>query len=338
MEELSPGIFCIKERGSFGVVKPSENVYVLAGSDGLIYDAGYGKKKMVKYLIRQIEEIRNLYESQNKEFNITRILPSHWHPDHSSGLKLLRKYLGVKVVLTKKTSEIIKNMENFREHFEPQDVQEDMLSIRNRRRRIKDKLQRLIWWRFYRRLYGLDTINDPDEIINNNSEISINGEKWNIFPSPGHASDHISLYNEEKGILFSGDNVLRTITTWLGPPECNVEDYVKSIEKLQTLPNLRLILAAHGSPITNPRERVGEILKHRKERTQQIIDLVKENSDNGISPSKIVRTLYPNGNIMIQNAARGWVVLTLKMLENKNLVRREVGKKKIIFFPVNINA
>ena len=94
MEEVYPDIFRIKERGSFGVVKPSENVYVLAGSDGLIYDAGYGKRKTVRYLISKIEEIENLYKSQNKEFNITRVLPSHWHPDHSSGLRLLRKYLG----------------------------------------------------------------------------------------------------------------------------------------------------------------------------------------------------------------------------------------------------
>ena len=57
MEEVYPGIFRIKERGSFGVVKPSENVYVLAGPDGVIYDAGYGRKKEVKYLISKIREI-----------------------------------------------------------------------------------------------------------------------------------------------------------------------------------------------------------------------------------------------------------------------------------------
>jgi glyoxylase-like metal-dependent hydrolase (beta-lactamase superfamily II) len=334
MKEVYPGIFKIKEKGKIRIIKPPENVYILAGSDGIIYDAGYGNRKTVKYLISQIKKIEASYKAQNKDFNLNRVLPSHWHPDHSSGLKLLREKLGVKITLTKKSHDILKTKKDFRTHFEYQDVQEEIMSIRNRRRRFKDKISRFMWWRFYRRMYGLNFISNPDEIIENKSEISINGEIWKIFPSPGHASDHISLYNEEKGILFSGDNVLRSITTWLGPPECSVEDYIKSLEEIQKLPKLDLILAAHGSPITNPRERVTEILQHRKEREQQVIDLINEKGEDGISPSGIVKALYPNGNIMIDNAARGWVVLTLKMLENKNIVRREVGKKKIRFFPV----
>jgi glyoxylase-like metal-dependent hydrolase (beta-lactamase superfamily II) len=333
MEEVSPGIFAIKEKGSIRIVKPPENVYILAGSDGLIYDAGYGNKKTVKYLVNQIKKIEETYKSQNKEFNIHRVLPSHWHPDHSSGLKLLREKIGVKIVLTKKTQEILKNKKTFRTHFEYQDIQEEILSIRNRRRRIKDRISRFMWWRIYRRIYGL-AFTEPDEIIENRSEISINGETWKIFPSPGHASDHISLYNEEKGILFSGDNVLRSITTWLGPPECSVEDYVNSLEEIQNLPNLKLILSAHGSPVTNPRERISDILEHRKERMQQVIDLVNKNSQNGITPSGIVNALYPTRSLMIDNAARGWVVLTLKMLEQKNQIKRVVGKKKIRFFPM----
>ena len=42
MKEVYPGIFLIKEKGTFGAIKPPENIYVLAGPDGIIYDAGYG--------------------------------------------------------------------------------------------------------------------------------------------------------------------------------------------------------------------------------------------------------------------------------------------------------
>ena len=74
MNEVYPGIFLIKERGAFGAIKPPENVYVLAGSDGIIYDAGYGTKRAVKYLIKELKEIENYFEEQNKEFKLTRIL------------------------------------------------------------------------------------------------------------------------------------------------------------------------------------------------------------------------------------------------------------------------
>ena len=131
---------------------------------------------------------------------------------------------------------------------------------------------------------------------------------------------------------FKAFNILRSITTWLGPPECVIGDYVRSIEKIQNLPNLKLILSAHGSPIENPQERIAIILKHRKERTQQIIDLLKENSDAGISAWSIVEKLYSNSNLMIKNAARGWICLTLRDLEEQGVARRVVGKKVINFF------
>ena len=190
---------------------------------------------------------------------------------------------------------------------------------------------------FYRRIYGVSFLNDPDEIIDDNSEISINGEKWKIFPSPGHSLDHISLYNEEKGILFSGDNVLRSITTWLGPPESNINEYINSIKKIENLPNLKLILSAHGSPIENPRERLAEILEHREVRRQQVLNIINENSKEGISPKDIIKILYSKGGRFLHQVARGWVVLTLKMLEEQQLITRIEGKKEIKFYPFNKN-
>jgi len=332
-KEVYPGIFLIKERGSLGVIKPPENIYVIAGHDGLIYDAGYGNKKTVKYTVSQIRKIEELYKSQNKPFKINRILPSHAHPDHISGLKQLREMLGLKILTTQKTAEIIKDKESFKKFFEPN--RDSMLSVSNLRRRVKDWLQAHLWRFFYYRIYGLNFIKDLDELIEENSEILINDEKWKIFHSPGHSPDHISLYNEDKGLLFSGDNVLRAITTWLGPPHCSIDDYVKSVETIQKLPNLKLILASHGSPIENPNERIAEILDHRKERQQQVMDLVNKNSKTGISPSGIVNILYPDGNIVMQSTARGWVCLTLQKLEKNRLVKRVVGKKKIMFYPLD---
>ena len=81
-------------------------------------------------------------------------------------------------------------------------------------------------------------------------------------------------------------------------------------------------------------KRITEILRHREERTQQILDLVKDNYNDGISPSGIIHSLYPNANKIMFRVARGWVCLTLKMLEVKNIIKREVRKKHILFFPV----
>ncbi|NVM37021.1 MAG: MBL fold metallo-hydrolase, partial [Candidatus Lokiarchaeota archaeon] len=312
---------------------PPENIYVLAGSDGIIFDAGYGTKKAVKYLVTELKKIEEYYKEQNKEFNLTRIIVSHCHPDHFSGLKRIREVLGIKVALTKKSAEIIKDKESFIKSFET-DAYIDYLRVRKKiTRKVINVLRNVGSRLFYQRIYGVSYINDPEEIFDDNTEITINGEIWRIFSSPGHAIDHISLYNEEKGILFSGDNILRSITTWLGPPNCSVAEYIKSIEAIQKLPNLKLILAAHGSPIENPKERLADILIHRKEREKQVLNIIYDNKEKGICPKDIIKAIYPNGSRFLHQVARGWIVLTLIMLEEKNLIKRQDTKKKVLFFP-----
>ncbi|MFW9818950.1 MAG: MBL fold metallo-hydrolase [Candidatus Thorarchaeota archaeon] len=333
MREVYPGIFLIKEKGRFGAIKPPENIYVLAGPNGIIYDAGYGTKGAVKKLIKSLKEIKNHYRAQKKEFDIKRILVSHCHPDHFSGLKRIRKALGIKIVLTKKSYEIIKNKESFIETFET-DAYEDYLRIRKKAtRRIINSLRNVGSKLFYHRVFGTSYIENPDEVIEDNTNILINGENWIIFPSPGHAIDHISLYNEEKGILFSGDNILRTITTWLGPPNSDIGEYMNSIKNIEKLPNLKLILAAHGSPIENPQSRIAEILSHRNEREKQVLDIIYNHSKKGISPKEVIKAIYLNNSRFLHQVARGWIVLTLKLLEKKKLIKRVVTKKKVLFFP-----
>lgn len=338
MQEVYPGIFLIREKGSFiGVVKPPENVYVIAGNDGIIYDAGYGTKKALKYFLKEIKEIEAYYREQNKKFKITRILVSHGHPDHISGLTKLREALELKVILTKKTANIIKDRSSFNKSYETDDY-DDYLRIRRKVVRILRNFFRNFGSRlFYKRIYGVSYLNDPGEIIEEKSDISINDEIWSIFPSPGHSSDHISLYNEEKGVLFSGDNVLKSLTTWLGPPESDINEYIKTLKNLQNLPNLNLLLPGHGRPIEEPKERLSEILKHRKVREQQVLNLIFQNSEKGISPESIINVLYPKSGKFMHQVARGWVVLTIKMLEEQGLITRIEKRKEIIFFPSQIN-
>ncbi len=333
MKEIYPGIFLSREKGSLGVIKPPENIYILAGRNGLIFDAGYGNIWIIKKFLKEFIKLKKIYEKRNKSFNITRILPSHVHPDHFSGLKRLKKYLGVQIILTQKMAEIIKNKETFIQYYESADPLKDEYQIKSTRNLLSSYLRKIISRLFFKLVYGLSFIKQPDIIIEEKSKISINGEEWEIFSSPGHSSDHISLYNKEKGILFSGDNILRTITTWLGPPNSNIEHYIRSIKKIQKLPHLKLILPAHGSPINDPKKRIKEILSHRKERTAQVFKLIQKNPEKGISPNSIIKTLYPQDGSFKHGVARGWCSLTLKMLASQNLVYYRKNDKEIRFYP-----
>ncbi|MFX1478095.1 MAG: MBL fold metallo-hydrolase [Promethearchaeota archaeon] len=330
MKEVYSGIFLIEEKRRF---MPSDNIYIIAGSDGVIFDAGYGNRRSVRTVVRQFKKIEHEYNNENQNFKIKRILVSHAHSDHFSGLNKLSEKLGLKVILTKRIAGIIKDKTNFEKRYKEND-HEDFLRISRRfTRGIKLYLRNLGEKTFYKWIFGLSYLNKPYEIIEENSDIWINNEKWKIFHSPGHSTDHISLYSEEKGILFSGDNVLKMRSTWLGPPESNLKDYLETIRYMQNLPKLKLILPAHGDIIENTTETLTAILERMKEREEQVLHVIYKNLFKGVSPKDITKIIYSKHNIIKQIIARDWVVLTLKMLENNKKIRRKTLKKKILFFP-----
>ncbi|MFX0082078.1 MAG: MBL fold metallo-hydrolase [Candidatus Hodarchaeota archaeon] len=332
MKEIYPGIFLIEEKGRF---RPKDNIFVLAGTDGLIFDAGYGNKGSVKQFLKKYKEIEEYYKEHKREFRITRIIVSHAHSDHFSGLNEISNALGLKIILTKNIAAKIKDRVSFNRSYQVDDYEDNLRIRKNIVRKIWGYLRNLGENTVYKRIFGLSYLNRPDGIIEENSEIVINGENWNIFNSPGHSPDHISLYNEAKGILFSGDNVLKQRSTWLGPPESIITDYIKTIKKYQNLPNIKLILPAHGEIIENPKETLNAILTRMKEREEQLLAAIKKHSENGLSPEKLTKIIYNRNRKFIQIIARDWIVLTLKKLEKESLIKRRIIKRKILFFPVD---
>ncbi|MHA1583184.1 MAG: MBL fold metallo-hydrolase [Candidatus Baldrarchaeia archaeon] len=57
-----------------------------------------------------------------------------------------------------------------------------------------------------------------DVVMNENDEIKVGEYSLRVIHTPGHTPCHISLYLEEKEVLFSGDVVVGEGTTWIGLP------------------------------------------------------------------------------------------------------------------------
>lgn len=88
--------------------------------------------------------------------------------------------------------------------------------------------------------------------------------------TPGHSPGHLSFYLPEEGILLAGDLIAGYGSTWVGVPEGNVQDYLRSLEQLGAL-ELSLIAPGHGEVIRNPYERLADAKKHRLEREKQLL-------------------------------------------------------------------
>ncbi len=244
-------------------------------------------------------------------------MPSHAHPDHFSGLAGLREELGLRILLTRGMAGIIRSRKEYRDSYSDEHEENKNALARI----VGDRILRPAMSRFYEAVYGTRFIENPDELIDDSGVIKTGGRAWRIIPSPGHSPDHVSLYDEGSGILLGGDNILRSVTTWLGPPKSDLKTYIRTLEQIRALPRLRLILGAHGSPVDNPRERIDEIIEWRRKRLEQVYDAVMDSGGAGIGKHGVIGALYRNEGLMKRYMADGWIDLSLRCLINDGRIR-----------------
>ncbi len=69
-----------------------------------------------------------------------------------------------------------------------------------------------------------------------------------VLETPGHTEGSISLWNEEKGLLFTGDTLFNGAVGRWDLPSGNGKQLWKSVERLEALP-YRYLLPGHGMPV-----------------------------------------------------------------------------------------
>jgi glyoxylase-like metal-dependent hydrolase (beta-lactamase superfamily II) len=327
MKEVYPGIFMITERGVSGMLKPPVNLYVITGSDGLIFDGGYGSRGCIRIFERAYKEINRICRDRGVENRISRILLSHAHADHYSGQTRLKKKYNLDIILTERMSSIISDAKTYRNSYTVE-KKKRRTGLRGFISGVFSRVTASFEFFIYRLYWGIDYVKNPDIVIGEKIKIMINGEDWEIFHSPGHSDDHITLYNRRSGILFSGDNIMRSINVWLGPPRSDLDMYDSSLQQILSLEKLELILSAHGSPVTEPGKRIREILAWRRKRVNDVHDIIKSAGTDGVSIREILASLYPGENKVKHDFARGWVELTLyKLLEEGSIQKDPSGRR-----------
>ncbi|MEN2787375.1 MBL fold metallo-hydrolase [Sphingomonas qilianensis] len=115
----------------------------------------------------------------------------------------------------------------------------------------------------------------PDRILADGEFISGVGWTLTAIATPGHTSNHLCFALPETGALFSGDHVMGWSTSIVSPPDGDMGDYIRSLEKLQSRDD-RIYYPGHGDPVDNPKRLVRGMIGHRKQREGQILRLLRE--------------------------------------------------------------
>ncbi len=135
--------------------------------------------------------------------------------------------------------------------------------------------------------------------------------------APGHARGHLCFHEDFRGILITGDNIVGLGSVLIDPPEGNMRDYLDTLERLRSLPNLLVLFGGHGPAIGSPYAKLDEYIKHRLEREGNIMKAVREGAE---TTREIVERVYTDVSPKAHAMAERAVLAHLEKLEEDNLV------------------
>ena len=138
--------------------------------------------------------------------------------------------------------------------------------------------------------------------------------------TPGHRFDHLCYFLEQQKTLFAGDIVAGVGTVVIIPPEGDMQQYLDSLGRLQTM-KIAEIVPAHGATITDPQAKLEEYIAHRMEREQQVIGAL-EVLPRGVKIPEIVQYIYTDVDPKLHAVAAWSVEAHLLKLEQEGMVEK----------------
>jgi len=279
---------------------PNINVYLINCDEPVLIDAGYGFQESTEKLLHEIKRITG-------SRGLEKVVVTHAHPDHFAGTAVLKRELNVSVAAHKLAVPVLSNLKKLAINY--YGFENNVSSF------IKLFLQGLC---------KAEPIN-VDVVLNENDEIKVGEYSLRVIHTPGHTPCHISLYLEEKEVLFSGDVVVGEGATWIGLPCGDVAVYIDSLKKLLKM-KLKLILPAHGPVIYDPKKRIKELIRRKLSREEEIVRLLQEKPR---TVEELALALYNEQDryrlLWLLNVVKAY----LKDLEKKGRIvyRWEKGKK-----------
>ncbi|HLN99770.1 MAG TPA: MBL fold metallo-hydrolase [Pyrinomonadaceae bacterium] len=166
-----------------------------------------------------------------------------------------------------------------------------------------------------------------DRLIEDGEALDLRGSPQisiRALHTPGHARGHLCLYEERTGTLLSGDNIVGLGSVLIDPPEGNMREYLRSLERMRALPNLSVIFGGHGPAIANPYRKIDEYIAHRLDRELKILQAVR---DNTTTPPDIVARVYTDVSPRAHALAERAVLAHLeKLIEDGSVQTNGAGQ------------
>lgn len=156
--------------------------------------------------------------------------------------------------------------------------------------------------------------------------ISFGAGELLVLHTPGHESGHCCFYDSADQVLFSGDHILGYGTSVIRPPDGDMMEYLRSLERLLEF-NISLILPGHGPMVGKPEAKIKEYIEHRLQRERQVVDALRKGRE---TIGAITEMIYVDVRGPLKNVAEFSVQAHLIKLMREGKVKQEAGRYLLV--------
>jgi glyoxylase-like metal-dependent hydrolase (beta-lactamase superfamily II) len=261
---IIPGLYGVRFALPFAL--DHVNVWLVGERDGwTVIDTGLGDEGT---RARWRELRRGLLAGRP----ITRILATHYHPDHMGLAGWLCTETGAEL-LTSRTEWLTARLL-------AQDTSEEWVAAGRRFDRRAGLEDQLIEERAARgNLYRRRVVPPPPSFrrLRHGDRLRFADAEWRVIVGRGHAPEMLCLFSPEHNVLIAGDQVLPRISpnvsVWPSEPEADpLAEFLSSLARFRELPDDCLVLPSHGLPFRGLRERIDELIGHHQERLERALE------------------------------------------------------------------
>jgi glyoxylase-like metal-dependent hydrolase (beta-lactamase superfamily II) len=156
----------------------------------------------------------------------------------------------------------------------------------------------------------------PDRVLADGEQVAGQGWTLEAVATPGHTSNHLCFALIEENALFTGDHVMGWSTSVISPPDGDMADYMRSMQRLLDRHDA-IYYPAHGDPVETPRRLVRGMMGHRKQREGQILRFLERNGVSKIPD--MVAEMYKGVDPRLHPAAGRSVLAHLIDLDGRGI-------------------
>lgn len=287
------------------------NVYLLEDGDGwAIFDTGI-------YTAQARETWDQLLANALAGLRITRIIVSHYHPDHIGLAGWLCARFDVPLLASYSTYAACKMLS-----LDPHSVASEQNRSFYLRYGMSAESAALVATQGLNYLREVSPLPETFHRLLMGDTLVIGSRRFRVYSTDGHAPEQVVLYCPEDSLLLAADQVLEKITpnisVWAEEPTGDpLGHYMRTLRGLTSeIPEDVLVLPGHRRPFYGLHQRCAEILAHHEDRCRRAIEACRNGPK---SVDELVPALFHSRNLTAHEMS---FAFTETMAHVNRLIRR----------------